>query len=264
MEFQPLPEKLRKEVRSLHQKKYRDEVRLFLAEGPKIADELSRSSYSVRFLVVRNNEIHVHSTIINHYRLQGTPIYSATPYNMEYMSDTKTPQGILAIAEYPDEEGQSPEQSTNVFSSGSFIALDAVNDPGNVGTIIRTAHWFGIKNIVLGQGCADRYNPKVIRSTMGSLFYCNVSDADLPTLLADAPKGFSLYGASPEATIAIRDILPQKNFGVIIGSESHGISREVEKLLHQSYTIEGAGGAESLNAAVAAGISLYHFAPYMK
>lgn len=252
---QQLPERIRKFIKNLHIRKIRDAEQKFIAEGPKIVQELLNSTFTIELVVVRNDAVETQQELITTLLKQNIPVYTANNYHFEFICDAKSPQGMVAVAHCNNQL---------VAPVTSFIALDGINDPGNVGTIIRTAHWFGVQTILLNKGSVDRYNPKVVRSTMGSLFHCNVIETDLQQTLTEYKQTHELYGATLEATLPIEECEPQRNFGIIIGSESHGISPAIRKLLSHEYTIMGAGLAESLNAAVAAGISLYHFTMFVE
>ena len=254
MTLEPLSERLRKLTRSLLLTKHRDEEQSFIAEGKNVVQELLVSKYKVEFVVVRNVDNERFADIVAIVRQKGIPAYSATAREFEQLSDAKTPQGILAVAQY--KKSDSP-------ISSSFVALDGVTDPGNVGTIIRTAHFFGFNTILLGEGSVDIYNPKLVRSTMGSLFHCNIICCNLKDKLYDIRSSFDLYGTSSHAVTKMEECRPQKNFGVIIGNEAHGISKEIKDVVSELFVISG-GGTESLNASVAAGISLYHFSKYIR
>jgi len=185
----------------------------------------------------------------------GVEIFFAGRKDIAYIKTTETFPGVLAVVAMKDTSFQA------VRGSGPFVCLDGVNDPGNLGTIIRTADWFGVSTILLGQGSVDMYNEKVVRSTMGSFFrttICKVSN------LADSlekfiSEGYSVYAFTMEGLPAA-DLRVKRTDKVIFlfGSESHGISSELQRLCTASYTIERKGQAESLNVGVAVGIALSH------
>jgi TrmH family RNA methyltransferase len=137
-----------------------------------------------------------------------------------------------------------------------ILALDTIQDPGNLGTIIRIADWFGVTDIICSVGCADMYNAKVVQSTMGSLGRVNVIYTDL-VLWLKQNKQLKIYSASLEGK-DVKAIGKLKEGILIIGNEANGVSDEVMKLVTEKITIPGSGEAESLNAAVAAGIILSH------
>lgn len=247
----PISQRLKKFIKSLHQKSFRDENGLFVAEGEKLAEELLASGYTAEFIVVRESSAVNIIDIVDKFSERGVPVYIAPKHQFEQLCDTKTPQGIIAVVN---------QKEQTFFPKESFIALDGIADPGNVGTIIRTADWFGIKQVVIGSECADGFNPKTVRSSMGSIFRVSVLYADdLAAFLKTKFKSVKTFGADLNAETLIEKVKPTKQYGLVFGNESKGISSEVSSVLSSTYKIPGIGEAESLNVAVSVGISLYHF-----
>ena len=185
------------------------------------------------------------------------PVYEVSEGEMKKLSDVRTPQGLLAVVrtELLAEE-KLPAQQT-------IVALDGVQDPGNVGTALRTAAWFGAEAVVVGAGTAGLFNPKVVRASMGGLWDLHLAQADdLAGLLARLREhGFQAYGADLEGT-SVRGWQPQRPSVLVLGSEAHGLSSSVREQLTQRLVIQGAAGrqgTESLNVAVAAGILMYQW-----
>lgn len=237
-------------IGSLKHKKMRDDNSIFLVEGDKLCDELYKSKYKTKFLVLKNEASQKTLKIAELFAQKRVPVYFTNEKTFDRISDTVSPQDILAIVNFKNDEPLTNE---------SFIALEQIADPGNIGTIIRTAEWFGFKQVILSESCADKYNPKLVRATMGSLFRIEILaginfEKSLKTLY---PK-HELFGASLESKQNIESIKVKGKFGLIFGSESHGISKKVKELLTNEFIIPGQG-AESLNVAVSAGISMYHF-----
>ena len=174
---------------------------------------------------------------------------SVTEIQMQQMSGQDTPPGILAVV-------RTPEQRALSTSARFILALDGIANPGNMGTMIRTAEWFGIHDIVCSHDCVEIWNPKVIQATMGSVFRINVTEVDLPIFLAEQKQGEkAIYGALLEGENLFE--LKEKPEGIIvIGSESHGIRPEVLPYLNHPITIPRVDGSqtESLNASIAAAI----------
>ena len=221
-----------KEIRSLAQKKFRDETGLFVVEGEKLVEEALHSGFEV-VKVFRSAEI--------------------GEENMARISMLTHPSPILAVV-------RKPAAIQPVPASGELIlALDSLRDPGNVGTILRIADWFGIRTVLVSPDSVDLYNPKVVQATMGAIFRVHVHECDLPATLAGYRRaGLPVYG-----TFLRGDSLyeaPLQNEGVIVmGSERDGISPEVEAVVSQRLTIppfppEQPPGAESLNVATAAAV----------
>lgn len=252
--YLPISNNLKKFIVSLKQKEVREESNLFIAEGEKLCMELFHSKYKTELIVLSSKANEEAKNIADLFFQKNVPIYVARHKQYEQMCDTKSPQTILAVVHTAE---------SNISPNSPLIVLDSVSDPGNLGTIIRTADWFGFKNIITGGYSVDKYNPKVIRSTMGSLFRCNVNyEADLYSFLKKKTSKYEIYGASLNGMKAIEECHPQKFFILVFGNEANGISKEIKTLLHYEYKIVGKGSAESLNLAVSVGISLFHFAKY--
>lgn len=246
----PITQRLKKLIKSLHQKQARDENGLFIAEGEKLCSEILEGSYQTELIIVRDSPIASVIDLADRYSERGIPVYSAQKHLFDQICETKSPQGILAVVNIQDKLPLENE---------SFVALDGISDPGNVGTIIRTADWFGYKQIILGKGCADAFNPKTVRSTMGSVFKMHIIQCeDLPEFCKTVFPKHKLYGADVNSEASISKIKVKGSYGVIFGSESHGISPETSQILDSTFVIDGKGKAESLNVAVSVGISLYH------
>jgi TrmH family RNA methyltransferase len=249
----PISQRLKKLIKSLHHKQFRDQNGLFIAEGEKLSEELLKSEYNAELIVIRDSP---NSNVVDYVEKfvdRGVAIYTAPKHQFDQICDAKTPQSILAVVS---------SKEMKVIKNEPFIALDGISDPGNLGTIIRTADWFGVKQIILGPECADSYNPKTVRSTMGSIFNQTVVRAEnLKTILEENFSEFDIFGASVDADKLINQMKPKntKKYGIVFGSESNGLSEEVAGMLTDTFKIKGNGEAESLNVAIAAGISLYHF-----
>jgi TrmH family RNA methyltransferase len=232
-----------KYIQSLGQKKWRDVEQVFVAEGPKLVNELlTATNCTVLHVYALKEWIDITKTNIE--------ITEVTSDELEKISQLTTPNQVLAIAKMFKWDGEP------VIKGNISLALDAIRDPGNMGTIIRLADWFGIKSIFCSMGCADIYNPKVIQASMGSIARVRVEYTDLQTLLKNN-NDIRIYAS----VLNGRDItkMEKLNEGIIvIGNESKGISDEIIKLANVQITIPGRGKAESLNAAAATGIILSH------
>nr|WP_245729139.1 RNA methyltransferase [Niabella drilacis] len=229
----------------MFQKKFRDAEGCYLAEGPKIVDEaLNTPGITVKKIwgleewVLRQQPLH-----------PGVEMIPVEGFELEKISQLKTPNETVALIAKKDSE------NTGWYDAGTLVLmLDGIQDPGNMGTIIRTADWFGVPGIICSRDCTDVYNSKVVQATMGSLFRIPVTYTDLPGWLAHQ-NNIPVYGALLNGTPlqkrqdAARGIL-------VIGNESKGIRPDVAARLTHKITIERIGAAESLNAAVATGILL--------
>jgi RNA methyltransferase, TrmH family len=239
-----------KYIQSLHQKKVRDQNGVFIAEGPKVVLELLGSRVFVCQQLFAVNEW----LLSNEKTLQkyaGVEVFAIKDFELEKLSLLTTPHNVLAIF-------KKKEQATVLSIKGKItLVLDAIQDPGNLGTIIRTADWFGIENIVCSPACADMYNPKVVQSTMGSLARVNIFYTGLKDWL-QKNKAIKKYAAALHGK-DIKVLKEIKEAILIIGNEGRGISDEVMHEVDEKITIIKKGEAESLNAAVAAGIILAAF-----
>lgn len=250
MLFSQLTAQQRKDIKALHRKAIRDEHQEFLAEGLKVCKELLSSQYRADCIVVTHDAGDDVIDIAQAFYERGVPVFSAHADHFRSMSDAQSPQDILAVVNY--------SASHIPILDDTIIILDSVADPGNVGTIIRTADWFGIKTIIMGAGCADRYNPKVVRSTMGSLFHCDIIQAhDIPAFVQSYLPDYCIAGAMLSGNSSPSLLRQHTKLAIVFGNESAGISPSVESILTHTYHIPGSGKAESLNVAIAAAISMY-------
>ncbi len=247
----PIGQSLRKFIKTLHHKQTRDERGLFVAEGEKLVEELLKSLFQAEFIVVRESASSSIINLANKFNERGVAVYTAPKHQFDQLCDTKTPQGILAVVNTREQK---------ILPKESFIALDGVSDPGNLGTIIRAADWFGINQVIIGNAGVDGLNPKTVRSTMGSIFRINVIYTEnlVEFLQKHFPK-VKIFGADIASNNLIDTIKHPKQFGLVFGNETQGISSEVKEILCSTFKIPGYGQAESLNVSVSVGISLYHF-----
>jgi TrmH family RNA methyltransferase len=231
-----------KHIRSLTQQKFRNEYRQFVAEGHKIALEWLQSTWQLKTIVATENWIAIHrDDILRHPEAE---LIVATESEIESISSLQSPGQVLVVAIIPEEPAVADNASW-------FIALDGIQDPGNMGTIIRIADWFGITDLVCSPGCVDVYNPKVVQSAMGGHLRVRIHHRDLVSFLPSL--NIPLYAA----VLGGNDVyeVGRPSSGVlVIGNESRGISPEVVDLATSLVTIPRKGGAESLNAGVSAGI----------
>ena len=232
-------------IQSLKQQKYRNEHQLFVVEGRKMVDELLHSQFETCHLFATERFIEEHP--IDNPRLE-----LVTEVQMEQMSGQTTPAGVLAAVRIPQRD------LSVIRNPRKILALDGIANPGNMGTIIRTSEWFGVSDIVCSQDCVEFWNPKVIQSTMGSIFRMNLIAIDLKAFLQEEKqKGKATYGALLEGE-NLFTMSRWEDGVVVIGSESHGIRSEILPLITHPITIPRAAGSvtESLNASMAAGIIL--------
>jgi TrmH family RNA methyltransferase len=230
-----------KYIQSLFQKKTREEEGVFVVEGPKMAEELLASNYTVKKIYATDEWVKP--------LLVFSEVVPVSEDELQRISGLQTANQVLVVAE------QKKLQNKPGLKAAITLVLDNIQDPGNLGTIIRIADWFGVKQIVASIDTVELYNPKVIQSTMGSFVRVDVWYDDLTELLKDADV--PVYGALLNG-INVFEIGKLNEGLIVIGNESKGISEEVKKLITEPITIPKFGGAESLNAAVATGIILSH------
>jgi rRNA methylases len=233
----------------LREKKHRQQSGLFISEGQKQIKEL-QNGWKVKYFFVSES-----FTKKNEIPRADSFILSDSLFNK--LASTKTPQGIAAVVE----KKQYLIQDI-LDKNGFFIILENIQDPGNLGTIIRSADAFGAKGIFISKGSADAYSDKTIRSAMGSLFHIPVLEAiDIPDLIKLAQeKNVKTFAASLQAQTNIKKVTLPEKCAVIIGNEANGISPETSEKAYGLIKIPMPGSAESLNAAVAASIIMYELA----
>jgi TrmH family RNA methyltransferase len=232
-----------KYIQSLGQKKFRDEAPVFIAEGPKIVEELLKEENAIVQELYATQE-----WLDEHPSLPAKPAaISITAQELERMSQLKTPNRVLAVVEkFPVIIPAPPGKIS--------IVLDAIQDPGNLGTIIRIADWFGIRDVICNTGCAELYNPKLVQATMGSIARVNVFYTDLMTWLP-AQDRLPIYATVLDGK-NISELQPPTEGLLLVGNESKGIHDSLIEFATEKITIPKKGKAESLNAAVATGIVL--------
>ncbi|MCE3281893.1 MAG: methyltransferase [Chitinophagaceae bacterium] len=229
-----------KYIQSLYHKKTRDAEGVFVVEGPKIAAELLGSGYRVR-KIYATEKWAAPSDL-------DTEVVRVTGEELQRLSGLQVAHEVLVVAE-------QEEAVRLAFDNRFTLVLDGIQDPGNFGTIIRIADWFGIKQVIAGEHTVELYNPKAIQSTMGSFVRVNVYYGSLVDIISGA--GVPVYGAVLNGK-NVFEAGKIKEGILVIGNEGRGINDELRTLITEPLTIPRYGGAESLNAAVATGIILSH------
>jgi TrmH family RNA methyltransferase len=231
-------------IKSLQQKKNREQMHLFIAEGKKIVEELLQSTTI--------EVVHVYAS--GNY-FGNRPFTQVTEEEMKKISALTTPPNIMAICRIPQENAILPDLQKELA-----LVLDDIRDPGNLGSIIRIADWFGIKHIFCTPECVDVYNPKVVQASMGSIARVQLDYKNLRSILSEcAEKQSPVYGAKLDGTSILKEKLSTHGL-LIIGNESNGISPELTKYITNAIKIPSyQGGAESLNAAMATAILCAEF-----
>ncbi|MCO6500452.1 MAG: RNA methyltransferase [Vicingus serpentipes] len=232
----------KKFIVSLKQKKFRIQHNSFVVEGVKMVDELLQSDYEVASIFATQFWIENHPAV---------DAIEISEKELNAISSLKTPNQVLAVV----------KKKKPIISSDSktlTLVLDNIQDPGNLGTIIRTADWFGVKNIVCSEDCVEVYNPKVLQATMGSFFRVNTVYTDLCIFLTEK-KVNSIYGALLDGENVYTKKLNTNNSMLVVGNESKGISDNLLPFINERLTIPKIGKAESLNAATATAILCAEF-----
>lgn len=231
-----------KRITALKQKKTRNELKLFIAEGKKVIQELVDAGFTISEIYATNEDISFSSSLI-------PTLISET--DLKKITCLNTANDCLAIIEMPS--FRKPK------NNGLLLVLDAIRDPGNLGTIIRLADWFGIEDIVCSEDTAEVFNPKVVQASMGSISRVNVCYTNLIDFFDDIQ--LPIYGAFMDGENVYQQELPE-NAVLVIGNEANGISYQVEKYIQKRISIPRFGKlqvTESLNAATATAILLSEF-----
>ncbi len=230
--------------RSLKERKARKEAGLFLVEGRKMVDEALRSAFTVETVLCDAAQTEAYAALLNRCETVLLPAHV-----LAAVCDTKTPQGIAAVVRVHH----------TARLGKRLVALDGVQDPGNVGTILRTADAAGFDGVLLSEQCADVFSPKVLRATMGSVFRMPMLlTAALPQELTRlAGEGYSILSSQLDGTPFYERQGVAEWFVLVIGNEGNGVSPAVQATATHRLRLPMRGGAESLNAAVAAGIMMY-------
>ncbi len=234
-------------IKSLHQKKYRLESGKFFVEGEKSVVEVLQSSFTVDLLLVTQEFATKHAALLSG---KAFEVLFVTPNQLEQLGQYQSNDAALAVVQMKANQAFLPEKGELI------LALDEVRDPGNLGTIIRIADWYGIKKLIFSSHTAEFYNPKVIQSSMGSFTRVQFYYGDL----AQAFQEWKLpvYGAFLEGE-SIHELTNPTPGVLLLGNESQGISKEVEKWVSSKITIPSFGKAESLNVAIATAIFCDNF-----
>ena len=249
-----LSERLRKETASLKRRKGREAARQFLIEGVRSVEAAVLGGAQLDHVIVHERMLD-NERVVTLLKKLDIPLYRVTDKQEKSITTVETSPGCVAVAQYKE------DTLDDVRALQSVVVLDGVQDPGNAGTIIRTAAWFGIDAVILGAGSVDVYHPKTVRSTMGGLWdtHC-IRVADISDALAVLrEEGYTLYGTFMDGE-SLSDWQPAGKTALVIGSEARGVSEAVQKSIDYRLSIPGPKGAratESLNAATAASICMY-------
>ena len=229
-------------IKSLSIKKNRVKAQLFVAEGEKIVNELLHSKFEIEHIYATKQFSIINST-------QKSDITLVTNDELSKISSLISPNNVLAIVKISQQELKK--------NTGITLVLDNVNDPGNLGTIIRMCDWFGVTQLICSKSTVDCYNPKVVQSAMGSLFRLNIKYLELTSYLADIDT--LIYGAYMKGVGVKEQELPRQAH-IIMGNEANGISESISMYITNKVSVKNIGNnAESLNVAIATSILLHEF-----
>ena len=229
-------------IKSLHQKKFRKESGLFLVEGLKSIKEFITSNYQIDTIYYVSEQYQLLPKLP-----ANITLFEVNNAELVKISTLQTPQGFLALVKMPETKPVNKTVLNNKFT----LVLDGIQDPGNMGTIIRTADWFGFENIICSLDAVEAYNPKTVQATMGSLARVNIFYEDLSAFLSDI--NIPVFGALLDGESIYKTQWGQEGL-VILGNEGKGISADVIEKINHPVTIPRVGSAESLNVAVSAAI----------
>lgn len=233
-------------VKSLQIKKYRDMHRQFVVEGVKLVCELLEQVHFKIDAIFHTADFDVNIPKQVH-------SFQITANELERISGLKTPNKVLAVVKYP------PAVPIHYDEENLILLLDNINDPGNLGTIIRTADWFGIRQIIASSNTVDLFNPKVIQSSMGAVYRTQFHTANLAEVMQHLKQhNFEIMGAALGGESLYQTTFKQKT-ALVMGSESHGISAKLSEGIEKFILIPQFGETESLNVAMATGIILSHY-----
>lgn len=244
-----------KNIRKLKEKKYRDLSNSYIIEGIKLIKEAITENKKIKQIVVCEENI-------NNGGIDQKLLYEIAKYECIYVtkkifsliSDVQNPQGIMAVI-----EKQNSEDNID-YKEDVIVVLDGIQDPGNLGTILRTIDSVGLKQVIVSKETADAYNPKVVRSTMGAIFRVNIIESDnlIETLKNLRKHKYKVMATSLETNNNIYDVDYNKKV-IVIGNEANGVSQEILDFADEKIKIPMLGRTESLNASVATSIILYEY-----
>lgn len=239
-----------KEIKKLHKKKNRDTQQQYIIEGFHLIEEAVKANVVIKWIFVSKNKNTDWLPWLEQQN-QETIIFVSEDV-IQALSELPTPQGIIAVV------GMNEEQFSGDVE-GSWLLLDSVQDPGNVGTMIRTADAAGFSGVIIGEGTADIYSTKVLRSMQGSNFHLPILRMNLSVVVDSfVANNKPIYGTELNEKAVVYSTIPkQESFGLILGNEGQGVSKELLAKTTQNIYIPIKGQAESLNVAIAAGILMY-------
>lgn len=245
-----------KEWAKLQKRKGREQAGAFMIEGEHLVEEAIKHGARIEALLL-SESYKAQDAIDQFVHTHKAKCFTVSRSVMKKLAETETPQGIIAIARI-----ESVDTELLWSESRFLLLLDAIQDPGNLGAMIRTADAAGVDGIILGKGTVDLFNAKVIRSTMGSIFHVPIVQEDLVSIMEKLRKHYhyTFVAASLKDAVPYDQVAYDEPIGVVIGNEANGVSDDVLEACSTKAKIPIYGQAESLNAAIAAGIMIYEAA----
>jgi TrmH family RNA methyltransferase len=235
-----------KQWKKLHTKKERDTTGQFIIEGAHLVEEALKYKQLLTSLIITES-----FQLPVNWNIDELEVYIVTEEVMNEIGETETPQGVAAVCRTPSYELNGADHS--------ILLIDAVQDPGNLGTLIRTADAAGIGGIIVGEGTVDIYNSKVLRASQGSIFHIPIIKGNLNEWIQTLKDlGHMVYGTSLEDADPYINVVPSSPFSLIVGNEGRGVHKELLSLTDKNLFIPIHGKAESLNVTVATGVLLYY------
>lgn len=236
-----------KQWKKLHSKKEREKTSLFIIEGEHLVEEALKYKQFIQHVVLSET-----FQVPAKWNLDGVSIYLTTDEIIKDLGDTETPQGVIAIC-------HQPKHTLEFNDVKSILLIDAVQDPGNLGTLIRTADAAGINGVVLGEGTVDQFNSKVLRASQGSIFHLPIVRGNIGDCINSLQdNGITVFGTALEGGSPYPQVPATRSFALLVGNEGKGVQKEWLSKTDQNLYIPIFGKAESLNVTVAAGILLYY------
>lgn len=243
-----------KSIKKLKDKKYRDELGEYVVEGIKLVKEAIEENAKIKNIIICEdceNDSKIEQSLL--YDIAKNDCIYVTKPVFQHITGVETPQGVLAVVEKNNKKEID-------YNEDIIVALDGIQDPGNLGTILRTVDSANLKQIILSKDCVDPYNPKVVRSTMGAIFRLNIIETEnLSKTLEQMKKNkFEVMVTALDTDNSIYNV-EYKNKIIVIGNEANGVTKEVKEIADYKVKIPMLGKTESLNASVAAGIMIYEY-----
>lgn len=256
--YQMISQRQLKFLRSLKHKKYRTGANKFLLEGLRNCEQVLDSNFNVDAIFIGQyfGQNQRQKQLLQAAQAKSIEIFTASERELSSISDTIQTQGVVALVH----RQIRPLQLEQILAMHLVLAVEQMNDPGNLGTILRTASWFGVDGVLVGNGSVDVYNPKVVRSSMGAIFHLPIyENVVLKDIIPNLMIRFQILATAPHFGQPLTELQLKKQCLLMIGNEARGLDPNLLQLSDQVVQVPRFGAAESLNVAVATGILLFEF-----